>query len=451
MSLWFLSVNEIFSFNGLFQTSFGAKQAGMGGANLAVGGSVMDLESNPSHLGDLKSKKFEAGSAFHFANLRYEDKLNSPNPDFSFSNRIESHPIAPLPYIGYISPITGNIGLGIAFYTQAGGGGVFRDILKNSLNGQTLNETLGTNDPILGRQKQIHQSLTFKFITNKITPAIGVNFGKLSIGGGIDFIVSRMMFQRIFTDTTDTIELPGTFRYQSNISYSLGGKFGTTYKLTPDTKIAYAYISGHVSHLDGRMEVYTSDRNFPVQYTDISKLMSLPPRHIIGISHKTGDFLFAFDIRYIQWSQGFGANKFILERPLIPTPLGVDTNIIQFNINWKDQTVFALGMEYEFKKSYFFRLGYNYGKTPLSPYGINPMIGTTTEHHLSTGLGLGSETFRFNFALEYAFPKKMTGAKSSDWAIANSVYSKDNVQAPGYSHSKTVSVFSLFLGVEVFL
>ncbi len=423
----------------------------MGGASLAVGGSVLDLESNPSHLGDLKTKKFEMGSAFHFANLRFEDRLNSPNPELAFSNRSESHPIAPLPYIGFISPLTENLGMGIAFYTQAGGGGIFRDIKKNTTNALTLNEMMAANDPLVGHQKQIHQDLSFKFITNKITPAIGMSFGRFSLGGGVDFIISRMMFDRIFTDTTDSFELPGTFRYKSNIAYSLGWKIGTNFKITPNTKIAYSYISGHVAHLDGEMEVYTSRREFPVQSNHVSKSMSLPPRHMAGISHKTGAFLFAFDIRYIQWSRGFSANKFVLERPLIPTPLGVDTNIIQFNINWKDQIVYAVGMEYNVRDSIFLRLGYNYGKTPLNPNGVNPMIGTTTEHHISTGIGLGSEKVRFNLALEYAFPNKVTGAKNSDWAIANSVYSKDNVQTPAYTHSKTVSVASVYLGIEAFL
>lgn len=54
--------SKIEAFQGIMQPAFGARQAGMGGAFQAVGGSVMDLESNPSHLARVKRSKWEFGS-----------------------------------------------------------------------------------------------------------------------------------------------------------------------------------------------------------------------------------------------------------------------------------------------------------------------------------------------------------------------------------------------------
>lgn len=55
---------SLHAFHGLFLPAYGAKQAGLGGASLAPGGSVMDLQNNPSGLALLDEGLFEAFQAF---------------------------------------------------------------------------------------------------------------------------------------------------------------------------------------------------------------------------------------------------------------------------------------------------------------------------------------------------------------------------------------------------
>ncbi|WP_108928547.1 OmpP1/FadL family transporter [Leptospira johnsonii] len=446
--LLILSINSsVYGFQGIMPTSFGARQAGMGGAFQAVGGSVMDLESNPSHLARLTTPKWEFGTSVHFAKIEYSDSFIDQDPNLSYQNKILETPRAVFPYMGYIHPVTDRLGIGFALYTQGGGGGSFSNITRISPGKQSLNDTLGGDVPF-GTERKLQEDLKFKFMLTKLTIGAGYRFGNLSVGLGLDLAYAFMEMKKTNMDLSRTVELPGSLAYNSDPAYSYGGKLGFSYELSSSIRVAYSYTLRNVLHMDGQMKVEGED---PIvkNGSRVSRYMVWPDRHIFGISYRNNSWIFDFDIKFIPWSQSFRTNRFILEQPLVTTPVGSESNVMQMNFRWRDQYCFALGAEYEWKYGFRFRAGYSYAKTPMTPQGLNPMLGTTNEHHLAGGLGYYTTSgSALHFAIEYAFPKSMKGSESSDWTLAHSIFSAKEIQLAQFQFSKSVSVLSLSFGIE---
>ncbi|WP_108960057.1 OmpP1/FadL family transporter [Leptospira ellinghausenii] len=316
--------SKIEAFQGIMQPAFGARQAGMGGAFQAVGGSVMDLESNPSHLARVKRSKWEFGSSFHFPTIEYYDSYIDQNPLKSYQNRIVESPRAVLPYLGIIKPITENI------------------------------------------------------------------------------------------------------------------------------SIAYSYTSRNVLPLDGTMHVdsYLPERSYG---TRVSRYMIWPDKHIAGISYHNDRWIIDMDIKYIPWSESFNSSKFRLEDVWVRTPVGLETNSFQFNLNWKNQTVLALGTQYNWNEKYKTRMGYSYGNNIIPASGVSPMLGASIAHHLSLGGSITWNDTSFHIACEYGFPKKTVGGKTSDWTLSHSIFSTSEIHPMQYSYQKSMSVFSIYLGLEQYI
>ena len=140
VGLVLLASTSVFATNGMKMSSYGVRYGGMGGAGLALGGSVMDLEANPSQLARNKDTAVEFGINYVRPTLIYEDQF-MPNPNSStaiasnnpggeyYHNKITGDseviggvPGFPLPYLGYRTKIGENMGFGLAMYAEGGGG-----------------------------------------------------------------------------------------------------------------------------------------------------------------------------------------------------------------------------------------------------------------------------------------------------------------------------------------
>ncbi|XDD46871.1 OmpP1/FadL family transporter [Leptospira sp. WS39.C2] len=442
--------NPIEAFHGIMQPAFGARQAGMGGAFQAVGGSVMDLESNPSHLARVNRIKWELGSSYHLPKIEYNDEYIDSNPNKTYQNRIVETPKAVLPYIGIIKPINENISIGFALYAQGGGGGHFKNIKRMTPDGRSLNDTFGTIIPVLGERNFAVEDLTFRFMTMKSTFGVGFKQGKLALGIGLDFVYGFMQLKRTYQDETRSLTIPGGIRYESDSAFTLGGKVGFSYDITETIRIAYSYTSRNVLPLDGTMTVdsFQPERSFG---TRVSRYMIWPDKQIFGFSYHNDRWILAFDLKYIPWPESFNSSKFRLEDVWVRTPIGVETNTFQFNLNWKNQTILALGAEYKWNEKYKTRLGYSYGNNIIPANGVSPMLGASIEHHLSMGGSINWENTSIHIACEYGFPKKTYGGKTSDWTLSHSLFSTSEIHPLQYSYQKTMSVFSVYLGMEQYI
>ncbi|MGE8720735.1 hypothetical protein ACO2KH_05315 [Leptospira terpstrae] len=144
------------------------------------------------------------------------------------------------------------------------------------------------------------------------------------MGGGLDLVYGFLELKRTYQDETRSLTIPGGIRYQSDSAYYMVGKM--------------------------KVDSYAPERSFGSR---VSRYMIWPDKHIAGISYRTERFIIDFNIKYIPWSESSNSGKFRLEDVRVRTPIGLETNAFQFNLNWKNQTIFAVGAEYKWNDSTF--------------------------------------------------------------------------------------------------
>jgi len=430
------------AFQGLLQPSFDGMAGGMGGAVTSMPGGVMALESNPARLGLLNEPIFQAGIAVNFASILFEDRLFDA-PQRSYANHASSHPVAPLPYAGIALPVAGGIRIGGALYVQGGGGGHFDDLIRATPTGQSLNDETGVSFPG-SNTSFIREDLDFRFMLLKLTPGASLQIlPSLIIGVGLDLAYARMGMER--HNHVSEIMLPGGVDYRSDAALAMGGKVGFIFHMAEHIRLGYSFTTGLHLPMDGELKVdtYRLDRN---RATGVSRSMNWPSRHSAGVSLDIGSLTISSDVRYIAWKDAFGTNRFTLEDAWIQTPFGFESNQMLFRTRWRDQVVIAVGTAYN-SGNLTFRMGCNYGRTPMTGEGVSPMLGTTMEYHVSTGIGWVLDRTTVDLAVEYGLPHRVRGTINSDWALAHAVFSPGQISVAGYSSSKTTSVLTIYSGI----
>lgn len=411
----------IFGFHGLFLPSYGARQAGMGGAFLAIGGSVMDLQNNPAGLIRLQKPQFEAGIAINKANIEYNDKSFYPTDGFYFENSDKFHPMSPLPYLGFASPYKDRFAFGFAVYGQGGGGadvnGIYRRASAESFY-----------DNQVDSKAMVQEKLKFRFMHAKLTAGGAMSLGKLKVGLAIDVSYGFNTIDRTLSVVADPngqshpysfIRAPGGFHYRSDPAVTLAGKFGFIYDWSDHFATSYSYTLPSYLPMNGKMQTDSTQLD-QLGSSMVKRTMPWPERHSLGAAYKIGAFMAALDLHYIPWSKYFSRMAFSMDRFMVSAPIGVQSSALVWNLRWNDQTVVALGFEYKPNKIAY-RIGGSYGATPIPPDGLTPFIGSTTEAHASIGFGFDVGNATFDIAFEHAPGKRIQGSPLADWAISREV------------------------------
>ena len=269
-----------------------------------------------------------------------------------------------VPEIGITNRINDQVVVGIAAYGVSGMGVDYRN-----------------KDP---RLANMHTTLQFMRIIPAVSYQVNPNF---SVGVGLDLAWGSLDMGA---------KMPHNAGGGQSSSYGVGAQLGIGYKVGNLT-VGFNYqspISMKYKH------VFDSDGNG--SYEDLK--LQQPQEVAAGIGYRVlPNLKVGLDIRWINWSDADGYKQF----------------------KWKDQTVIAVGGEYQVNPALKLRAGYNYGKSPIRSYsGLNTgnantipnlaksfsdfdvqwfnLIGfpAITEHHISLG---GSYQFTKNFAVDLAY------------------------------------------------
>jgi long-chain fatty acid transport protein len=126
----------------------------------------------------------------------------------------------------------------------------------------------------------------------------------------------------------------------------------------------------------------------------------------IGIGIKpVKDLLIGFDIEWINWSETNGQN--------LPKYTTNSSSAMPWNLNWNDQFVYKLGVQYTVNPTVVLRAGYNYGKMPLDSNRAfeNIAFPAVSEHHFTAGMGINfNKQFTLNIGGMYSPSAKIDGS-----------------------------------------
>lgn len=332
--------------NGLRTISSGPVSLGMGGAGVAGDKTSNTIIINPAGMNDVGN---QADLSFTIAlpNTRMGSSLApAGNPDAVFVNGSDDALLLPGGSIVFSFMDNNKLTFGVgAFFTA----GFSVDFPVSRFNKAVTNNLYDRS----GRYGNL-----------KMTPAVSYRLlDNLSFGVGVD--INYAFFQ------SDSVvlapgfpETAGTNRTDSALG--IGGRFGLIYKPVKKLSIGVTYVTRQIFQKFDR-------------YTDlINTGLDLPQEVAFGLAFEPfeGARLLT-DFRWINWSAGF-----------------IGRSLALGGLQWRDQYVFAGGFEYSFDPKFdlplAIRMGYNYGRSPITPASTfrNLTIPLTIEHHLTAGLSM---------------------------------------------------------------
>lgn len=364
--------------NGYFAHGYGVKSQSMGGVGIALPQDALAAATNPAGMA-MVGDRLDVGLTWFSPKRTTTESTGMAVPGDSKSGQNNFY----VPEFGYNKMLDSNMAVGIAVF---GNGGMNTNYNAKLFPGGTTNT--------YSNLEQLFISPTFAM---KVAP-------NHSIGASLNLIYQ----------TFEAHGLQGfqaMSRYSSNVTdkgkdsssgYSI--KLGWTGMVSSDVTLGATYQSrSNTSKFDDYKGLFAEAGKFDV-----------PETYGFGVAVKaTPQLVVAADVVQINYSKvrslgnttrlsGLTGGQFMLG----------DDNGSGFG--WDDQTVFKLGMSYEYSKDLTLRAGYNHAKSPVKgdQTFFNILAPATVEDHLTLG---GTWKLQNNAELTvsymHAFNKQITGAQ----------------------------------------
>lgn len=359
-----------FATNGVNMIGVGAKNEGMGGAGVATLDDFNAMNKNPANL-TLTGTQAGLDFAILMPRLHHKDQLGNDKDAESINYYMAN--------VGYVkndkkSPFV----YGVGIFAQGGMGAHFKDIKT----------VFGTTDETYSK---IEFGKLVPAVAYRATPelsvgaSLGIGYSRLQAKLFPNTVVMAAGFMGFDLKTVDDMGYNGKVgvNYQVNKMVSVGAQYTTATKFTYDGgKIAVKGLGEYDAEVKGF--------GWPVEYG-------------IGVGVKPIDNLtVAVDVSRMNWKNAVKTVN------VVPKGApGFTSDGYAFNLNWKNQTVYALGLDYNIM-NYNIRAGYNYGKNPVPNDSMNPLFPAIQEQHLTLGFGWTTGPYTVDVGYAYGLEKEVT-------------------------------------------
>lgn len=364
--------------NGMNMIGYNVRSSGMGGADVAIDSDCSGTACNPATLGRQRDHSMGFGLSLLIP------EIGTGHDAFGADLDGEDQ-VFPLPYFAYARKLneTSPWTLGFDMFAQGGMGVDVRGF------------------PTPGGPASFDSQVRYGRLTGAASYRLNE---QLSLGFGAMVGYADMEFS-LFP------ELPGGFSVEGLSSYGYAGRLGLHYKVNETLSLGAQYTTEAVLDLDGGTLTANYGPAGSVAFDAEMSDFTWPEEAEFGIAVQASRrLLVAADIKWIGWSQAIDVVKV---KPSggpagIPAPVTPGSDALLFNMNWDDQWVYALGIEYAINPEHSIRLGYNYGKSPVPDASLSPLFPAIVEHHLTLGYGLTLDKWAFDLAYEHAFENTQT-------------------------------------------
>jgi long-chain fatty acid transport protein len=403
--------------NGMRMIGFGASQVGMGGTSAALPLDAASVVTNPAGMTELGGR-IDFGASFFNPSVSYQGQeipgLPQSGIAVASTNKFDSERGAsPVPAFGLVLPVTESLSFGIGAYGVAGMG---VDYAQNLFGGVTYSS----------------------YSQMRFAPGIAYKINDLlSVG-----VTANVMYAQMGYDAAEGLL---QVSHQAASAFGVGGTIGL--RVTPMKGLAFgaAYetkswfqdfkynIPAHqpLDPSTGRPAVGPGGQPVILPAGVDSITFNQPSSVTVGVAWNAIEPLtLAADVQWIHWTESNGQNA-----PQYSSDI-TKTGAMPWNLNWTDQWVFKVGLQYRVVKELALRAGYNYGKMPLDPGRAfeNIAFPAIAEHHITAGLGYDfTDRFAVNLAGMYVPEAKLSGSNPQQQYIA--------------SYQTSMSQYALDLGI----
>ncbi|MCX7146922.1 MAG: outer membrane protein transport protein [Sulfuritalea sp.] len=370
-----------FATNGYFSHGYGIKAKSMGGVGIALPQDSLAAASNPAGMamvGDRMDFGVDLFSPIRTATWTATNGAYSrPLEDYKSGRNLFA-----VPEFGYNKMLGWDMAVGINVY---GNGGMNTDYGKIVISGATTNT--------YSNLEQMFIAPTFAWKINK----------DHSIGVSLNLVFQNFEARGLesFDVATQTSAVGSVTNRGKDTSRGLGLKLGWTGQISPAVTLGATYqAKTKMSKFDKYKGLFAQQGKFDI-----------PETYGFGIAYKANDKLtVAADVVQIN----YGAVKSIADNGdkfpgVAGTLLGSENGS---GFGWGNQTVYKLGMSYQYAPNLMLRAGYNHAKTPLSSTQtfFNILAPATVEDHLTLGATWAlADKSELTLSYMHAFEKKVTG------------------------------------------
>jgi len=331
----------------------GAKSRALGGAAYSTYLGVESVFINPALLTKATKSEFFIGTTL------FMPDVTARNSNASGEVAKSKSAFEVIPYLGYVKPIDDKSSFGIGLFSVSGMGVDYSD------------------EPAQKGLAGIETHLVYA----KLSTVYARNFGKLSLGGGVDISYGNLEIHMINQfDGSD-------FGSSGDSHIGAGYHLGANYALNENIDFALTYTS----------EVHMKYRGvFDFNFDGIKDDLTLTQPAEVGtaVAYSANSLRLEADYKRIFWSKADGYKDF----------------------QWDDQDVISFGTTWKYNDKWTFRCGYSYAKSPLhnkeykdEKSAFFNLVGfpAITQTHYSAGI-----SYKLNNAMKvhatYVYAPKIT-------------------------------------------
>ena len=353
----FIAVNANAT-NGMRMIGFGPVQDSMGGVSVGLPLDAASILTNPAGMSVLPGR-IDFGASYFKPSVDYKATGGANGAEID-SDRGGS----PVPAFGLIIPLGDKFKFGVGAYGVAG---------------------MGVDYPA-----NLYGSVTYtSYSQMRFAPALSYKINDIvSVGAALNVMYATMEFNAASAFS----QLP----HMGASSLGYGATIGVLVKPTDMIQIGLAYET----------KSFFQDFSFNTSAGEDKIEFDQPEMATIGIGIKpVKDLLIGFDIEWINWSETNGQN--------LPKYTTNSSSAMPWNLNWNDQFVYKLGVQYTVNPTVVLRAGYNYGKMPLDSNRAfeNIAFPAVSEHHFTAGMGINfNKQFTLNIGGMYSPSAKIDGS-----------------------------------------
>jgi long-chain fatty acid transport protein len=368
---------------------FGAESTQMAGADVAVARDACALNTNPAGLTQIS----RASAQLFESTAR---ALDVAHLDQYGNDAAVSKKYIPVGSGAFAERIGGSDWVaGVGAFVQGGAGDVY----------ENLNTAFGTRDDL---------SAMFGILKFSVGAGYRVN-DAVSLGASVAAVYAKTK-ERIFAGTSALNQ--GNPR-ASFFGYKLDGasgvgvglRLGAMWQPNDDVTLAATYANRiTLPQRDGIMDVNMNAVGLGLVHYSNARIdgLALPLEIATGVSYRpASDWMVAFKWSWLDWADALKTSTLTATGPnnlLAPSTLGSTATL-----QWKNQNVLAVGVEYVLDDRTVARGGFNYGKNPIPPQTLNPLLAAIGEKHLTLGFSRRmGRTWSVNSGIEILFKKTVT-------------------------------------------
>ncbi|RTY38147.1 aromatic hydrocarbon degradation protein [Chlorobium phaeovibrioides] len=418
--------------NGMNLEGYGAKSHAMGGTGMAYDTGNSAVMNNPATLGMMKEGTEEIGIGIRGLHPEVQS-------DYGAMSDHSSATAFYMPSLSYIRK-DGDITWGAALLSQGGmgtdygndsplfQGGYDDEEVRTMLSGKDIRSEVGVGRlmfPIsynLTDNTTIGASADFVWASMDLQMDMdGMHFGMMETGGS--------MLPTVMADTLDYVRYDfsnGTPFIGKAVGYGTGFKLGFTHKVSKLLTIGGTYHSqtmmSDLESSNAKLTVVntagTQDVSGKIKVNDFE----WPATFAAGLALRPTDKLMvAADVKFVDWSTVMDkfSTSFIADNTADNGDYAGETLDMSMKQDWKDQTVYSVGVEYKATDRLALRGGASFSTNPVPDEYLHPLFPAIIKNHYTCGFGYRL-TDDARMGMAYSWAPKVTETNGEGMVISHS-------------------------------